>query len=422
MKDITVVLIHYADPLAFHKALSSLKKINTRVKSVMVLQEQELKVDIDRGYERINQIEFINPEQALNDIIYRLATPYVLFLHNTDYLSPTINDHSLQLPHKKTVLATCYHNRNIVTHRPLLVSAAFLKKVKLLSNHQIPFKEALFPAWLSKVEASHQQIKDGLVRQLRINSSSNNVEKEKFIQKYQLKKVRTEHPTISVLITNYNMGKYVETAIVSCLLQNEEFEQILIMDDGSTDNSYEQIQRFHDGKQVNVFHKQNAGKAKALNQLIPHVTSKFILELDADDWLDPDASTVIKERLSTLPDDVSVLYGNLRKWKQLTNDVLFKGVSKGVEINGISDLLSYRFPLGPRIYRTSILKRDGGFPVIEFEEGRMYEDVSMLHSLIRKTPFRYEDFTVYNVREHKESITKNNRSKWEDFLDVLKRN
>lgn len=419
MKDITVILVHYADLTAFQKALYSLKQIYDRLNSIIVFQYKGQSVKNDSGGDWFNQLSFINSEQKLNEVIHSLVTPYVLFLHGTDFLSTTIDVDSLKIPHTKKILATCFHSRNIVTHHPLLVSISFLKKEKLFSNSHLPFREALLPAWLSNVEESLQLIKDdGLVKKSRKSISPNTFEKEKFIQKYQLPKVETGHPSIGVLISNYNMGKYIETAIVSCLLQNEQFEQILIIDDGSTDNSYQQMQRWHDGQHVKVFNKENEGKAKALNQLLPHVTTDFVLELDADDWLDPDAVSVIKMHLSSISDAVAVLYGNLRKWKQLSDDVLFKGISKGIEVFGTNDLLSYRFPLGPRIYRTSILKQEGGFPVIEFEDGRLYEDVSMLIQLSKKYRFLYHNFTVYNVREHHDSITKKHGSKWNRFIEL----
>src|SRR5699024_9448462 len=103
---------------------------------------------------------------------------------------------------------------------------------------------------------------------------------------------------ISVVIATYNMEKYIETAVVSCLLQTEMFDQILIIDDGSTDGSDQKLEQLANEKQVKIFHKKNEGKAKALNELLPHVTSDFILELDADDWLDADACSVIKKHLS----------------------------------------------------------------------------------------------------------------------------
>src|SRR5699024_11280245 len=64
------------------------------------------------------------------------------------------------------------------------------------------------------------------------------------MEKYYLKKSdMQQYKTISVLISTYNMEQYLETAIFSCLLQNEPFDQILIMDDGSTDNTHQQLKR-----------------------------------------------------------------------------------------------------------------------------------------------------------------------------------
>src|SRR5699024_10848353 len=142
------------------------------------------------------------------------------------------------------------------------------------------------------------------------------------------------------------------------------------------------LQRLAKANGITVYRKKNAGKARALNDLLPHVTSRFILELDADDWLDPDACDVIKKQLSGLNDDVSVLYGNLRKWKRSAAGVLIKETTQGTIIKGRDELFTYRLPLGPRIYRTSILKKEGGFPVIKFVHGRLYEDVSILYRLL----------------------------------------
>ncbi len=417
MKDITAILVNYANKPVLHKAVNSLEVIRSRLNSTIVLQEPNMA--FPKGLNQVKVVESDDPGQTLNQILPAISSSYVLFLQDTDYLSPAISESTLHLHYPKTVLGTFYHNRNLKIQRPLLVSTSFLNEHRFLLTRHLPFKEALFPAWLSTIDPALTSFKDDLVGQSRKNSSAHIIEKQKILQKYQLNKIKTDHPTLSVLITNYNMEKYVEAAVVSCLLQSEQIEQLLIMDDESTDSSYTKLQQWEDGNWVRVFHKKNEGKAKAINDLLPHVTSAFILELDADDWLDPDAVSVIKQQLADLPQDVSVLYGNLRKWKQLEDDVLYKRVVKGVAIKGRSNLLSYRFPLGPRIYRTSTLQKQGGFPVVEFEKGRLYEDVSVLNRLIKTSRFRYQDFTVYNVREHPESITKSNSYKWNDFLKTL---
>lgn len=425
LKDITAILVHYSNPAAIRKAFISLKQINSRVHSIIVLHEGDMSLSRMQDYTNLNKIQSIILKEndlgkTLNAIISKISSSYVLFLYDTDYLSPSIQADSLHLSPSEPFINTSYLNRNIAVQRPFLVSTSFLKKHPFLSTFQLPFKEALFPAWLSDKLNSKKLCREDIVIQPRRNSSANTLEKQKFMQKYQLKKTQTAHPSLSILISNYNMEKYVEAAVASCLLQNEQPEQVLIMNDGSTDNSYNKLKQWDEGKLIRLFDKQNEGKAIAFNQLLPYVKSDFILELDADDWLDPDAITVIKRLLAGLSEDVSVLYGNLRKWKQVGGDVLFKGISKGNIINGRGDLLSYHFPLGPRIYRTSALKRVGGFPVITFQDGMLYEDVSVLNQLIQNDRFQYHDFTVYNVREHKESITKTNRPDWNEFLKSLK--
>ena len=139
-----------------------------------------------------------------------------------------------------------------------------------------------------------------------------------------------------------------------------------------------------------------------------------MLELDADDWLDPDAVFVIKSYLKTLPLNTSVLYGNWRYWRQpSTEDVKFLKIQKGEPVNNQTELLSYIFPLGPRVYRTSALTEIKGFPTIDFE------DVAVLVQLLKKHEFLYKDFTVYNIRKHSNSFTKKNHSTWSDLKKFL---
>ncbi|WP_082918074.1 glycosyltransferase family A protein [Oceanobacillus sp. Castelsardo] len=414
MKDITAILINYTNRTFLNKAINSLNNISTRLKSIIVLQEEKSMNDHD--YNLLGQIEFIfnvDPVKTLNRLIKQLKSPYVLLLQDTDYVSPTLKTSTLYLPQNKEVMETMKHNG---IYQPVLIRTSFLKKQPFLP---IPFKEALLPSWLTNIDNSFRCFKGNVLKQARIYSSKSQMVKQEFIQKYQLD-AETNNPSLTVVIANYNMDKYIETAIVSCLLQNEKPEQILIIDDGSTDSSYKKIQKWKDEVKINIFHQENAGKAKALNYVLPYVTSNFMIELDADDWLDPDAISSIKKYLSNLTSDVSLLYGNLRKWKQVENsEAIYKKIDKGAIVNTKNDLLNYRFPLGPRIYRTSILKQVGGFPVTDFENGRLYEDVSMLIQLLQNSRFCYKDFTIYNVRQHKDSITKKNLSKWKNFKKGL---
>ncbi|MBB6448586.1 hypothetical protein HNR44_000535 [Geomicrobium halophilum] len=361
--------------------------------------------------------------ETLNQTLHKIESNYVMFLQDQEYLSSNIEPSTLALSHPKFVMTDSRYFRNLVLHQPFFVKTTLLQKTKFFTKSQLPFQKALLPSWLSTINHKHVcSIDQEWVKQPQKNSSVRELEKLHFLKKYESYTIATASPTVSVILSNFNMESYVEAAIASCILQNTPVDQLLMIDDGSNDHSYHQMEKWQEHEQVTLFQKENQGKARALNDLLPHVESDFVMELDADDWLDPNALSTIKEKLRQLPKDVSVLYGNLRKWKQMSSgDVMFKGIAKGKAVKTENELLSYRFPLGPRIYRTCSLKQAGGFPVISFENGWLYEDVSVLMQLLKRSSFSYQDFTVYNVREHNASISKQNLSKWNDFLKYLKR-
>lgn len=91
-------------------------------------------------------------------------------------------------------------------------------------------------------------------------------------------------PLVSALIDTYNQGRYVEQALVSVLEQGlspSELE-IVVVDDGSTDNTPAIIQKFVPS--VRYLRKENGGQASAFNAAIPEVHGEIIAFLDADDW------------------------------------------------------------------------------------------------------------------------------------------
>src|SRR5699024_1727150 len=86
----TAILFHYSHSAFIYKALNSLKNIESRVKSIIVLQERKMS-----PIKWSNKLEIINSDgndngNLLNDIIGNVTTPYIIFLHEEDYLSPRI--------------------------------------------------------------------------------------------------------------------------------------------------------------------------------------------------------------------------------------------------------------------------------------------------------------------------------------------
>jgi glycosyltransferase involved in cell wall biosynthesis len=91
---------------------------------------------------------------------------------------------------------------------------------------------------------------------------------------------------VSVIIPCYNHGRYLSKAIESVLAQTYNHFEIIVVDDGSVDNTKEVAQSY---KEVTYVHQDNKGISATRNTGIDNSSGKYIVFLDADDWLLPDA-------------------------------------------------------------------------------------------------------------------------------------
>ncbi len=94
---------------------------------------------------------------------------------------------------------------------------------------------------------------------------------------------------ISVYITNFNYGKFIKQAIESVLKQTYQNYELIIIDDGSSDNSKEIIKEYISQKKIRVIFQSNMGLNASNNVAIRASKGNFILRLDADDYLDKNA-------------------------------------------------------------------------------------------------------------------------------------
>lgn len=97
-----------------------------------------------------------------------------------------------------------------------------------------------------------------------------------------------QHPLITVIIPTYNYAHYITTAIESVFQQDYPADQmeIVIVDDGSSDNTQEVVEQLKD-QRIRFYYQQNAGKAAATAKAIDLAEGKYIFNLDADDYFLP---------------------------------------------------------------------------------------------------------------------------------------
>lgn len=104
---------------------------------------------------------------------------------------------------------------------------------------------------------------------------------------------------VTVYITNYNYAKFINKAVNSVFEQTFKEWELIIIDDGSTDGSKEIIQSFDNQDNVRVLFQQNKGLNATNNVALSMAKGKYIMRLDADDFLHPTALETLVKKLES---------------------------------------------------------------------------------------------------------------------------
>ncbi len=144
---------------------------------------------------------------------------------------------------------------------------------------------------------------------------------------------------ISVLIPTYNSAIYIGEALESVLQQTRKDFEIIVVDDGSTDETRHIVESFSDS--VKYFYQENAGIGTARNRCVQLSAREFLAFLDADDvWLPDKLDLQLRE--FEADDSLEAVFGMVKQvlqteWKQETakqtvyedDEELFKGYAPG---------------------------------------------------------------------------------------------
>jgi glycosyltransferase involved in cell wall biosynthesis len=105
---------------------------------------------------------------------------------------------------------------------------------------------------------------------------------------------------VTVAIGSYNMANYLPAAIDSALAQDHDQVEIVVVDDGSTDDTREVVRRY--GRRVRYTYQENGGVANANNRALEMAKGEYVHFLDADDVLTPSTVGRLAALLDELPD------------------------------------------------------------------------------------------------------------------------
>lgn len=109
-----------------------------------------------------------------------------------------------------------------------------------------------------------------------------------------------ENPIVSIVIPTYNYAAFLPTAIKSCLDQTYKPIEIIVVDDGSTDNTKDTVKEFS-GKIIYLY-QENKGVSAARNIGLELAKGDYLTFLDSDDYLTSDSIEIRMEILNQYPD------------------------------------------------------------------------------------------------------------------------
>ena len=132
-------------------------------------------------------------------------------------------------------------------------------------------------------------------------------------------------PKVSIIICNYNYGRYIENCINSALCQSYGNVEIIVVDDGSTDDSVDIVNRF--GDSVTLIRKANGGQISAYNYGFDASSGDILFFLDSDDAYD---SNLVERVISSFADGVAKVHFGLRLFNEL-GDVIAGRVPRVLE-------------------------------------------------------------------------------------------
>ncbi len=231
-----------------------------------------------------------------------------------------------------------------------------------------------------------------------------------------------EKGKVSVIIPAYNVEKYIFKCVNSVLTQTYQNFEIIIVNDGSADNTYECMKTLSAmDNRIKIFDSENHGQGYQRNHMLEHAQGDYILFLDSDDYLEPHTLELTVKRITE--DQSDLVYFDWKYYSDTTgrfnykNKEIFFG-KKTLEGNDCLLLLSISpyFSVN-RLYSKEFLVNNN----IKYGEGYLYED----NPFIVATAFYAKKISIihsplYVVRVSGTSSTKSNTNTDVHYIGFLK--
>jgi len=216
-----------------------------------------------------------------------------------------------------------------------------------------------------------------------------------------------ENSLVTVVIPSYNHAQYIEQAISSVLSQDYPAIELIVIDDGSTDNSLQIIKKLHDKQQNFTYLSQdNSGLIVTLKRGLQQAKGEFFCQLASDDFLANNNVSKRVEKISANSHCVAVFTdaygvdGDTVTQRKVTRDKLKRMYASEDPITHILNGAPPIFSTG--LLRTSALRAIDAFDSATF---RYYEDLDTPILLSTQGTFAYLDEALFFRRTHDTNVS-----------------
>lgn len=172
-----------------------------------------------------------------------------------------------------------------------------------------------------------------------------------------IKMIATDSPLISIIVPVFNDEEYLDTCLKSIIDQTYSNIEIILVNDGSTDNSLSILNKFSSlDRRIIVINKKNSGVSDSRNIGLRKANGKYVCFADADDILSSNYIKYLYSLIKTSNAEIALttqMFGNFDN-KQVKNEEIrsYTGLTAAIQI------LSYNLPIGVycKLFNTNFLK------------------------------------------------------------------
>ena len=160
---------------------------------------------------------------------------------------------------------------------------------------------------------------------------------------------------MSIIIPCFNHGQYLKEAVDSTAVKDNEFCEVIIVNDGSNDGSTKEVVSKLEGERITVIHQENKGLSVARNVGVAKAKGEYILLLDADNLIDPQYYLKAAKILDS-DSEIAMVYSDHYRFGKGLEDSVFN-----VSDFTLDRLLAGNFIDACAVFRKSVIDVVGGF-------------------------------------------------------------